>query len=74
MRVMYGPGGDVEPAEGLAVRLRALGAGERAARSAEGRQPEVRTCTARESTELKTPEIRSVSALHRSTAAWEVSR
>jgi vancomycin aglycone glucosyltransferase len=78
-------GGDVGPLVGLAVRLRALGAevrvcasppdsAERPADSSEERQPEMRTCPTRGSTEFETPVIRPASAGPRSTAASEVSR
>jgi hypothetical protein len=80
----YGGRGDVEPVVGLAVRLRALGAqvrvcappkwAERPADSSEGRQPEMRTCPTRGSTELEAPVIRSASAVQRSTATSEVSQ
>lgn len=76
--------GDIGPLVGLAVRLRALGAGvrvcappdwaERPADSSEGRQREMRTCPTRGSTELEAPVIRSASAVQRSTADSEVSR
>src|SRR6266542_4819675 len=80
----HGGRGDVEPLVGPAVRLRALGAevrvcappdwAERLADASEGRQPEMRTCPTRGSTELEAPVIRSAGAGQRSTAASEVSR
>lgn len=67
-----------------AVRLRAPGAevrvcappdwAERPPDSSEGRQPAMRTCPTRGSTELAAPVIRSTSAVRRSTAASEVSQ
>jgi vancomycin aglycone glucosyltransferase len=69
--------GDVGLLVGLAVRLRALGAEVRVCAPPDwsgGRQPEMRTCPARGSTELETPVIRPASAGQRSTAASEVSR
>jgi len=87
VRVLLSTGGgrgDVEPVVGLAVRSRALGAqvrvcalpdsAERPTDSSEGRQPEMRTCPVRGSTELETPVIRPASARQRSAAASEVSR
>jgi vancomycin aglycone glucosyltransferase len=69
--------GDVGLLVGLAVRLRALGAEVRVCAPPDWsgeRQPEMRTCPARGSTELETPVIRPASAGQRSTAASEVSR
>jgi hypothetical protein len=80
----YGGRGDVGPLVGLAVRLRVLGAevrgcappewAERPADSSEGRQPGMRTCSTRGSTELEAPVIRPASTGQRSTAASEVSQ
>ena len=69
-----GTGGAVAGAWGGGAGVRAARPGERPADSSEGRQPGMRTCSTRGSTELEAPVIRSASAVQRSTAASEVSQ